>query len=437
MHFNKFDIHEWNISLDRFKEIINFYGFKIDDSKQNIQAIYTNALTNLRNDAEKAFRFTPMVLPGLEQVRELSIDKDQKNAFFENCIILYALAEIKREIEHSHAKMVELKKATILYKELLKLKSDEKTNQTSMATQLEQQQQIMLAERQAMFDSCKNDLRNKIDGLKGELKFLQERTKMLEEQREEVFKEHGKQLAKEMDSIMGKNGKPIFEGCTEEQKNTFAENILRKFNKIERDISAEAAEPLARKGQIIDRLSEIKTEKAAIRAGSTLDESRVNGMVTMVYNDTKKISRLDKEESTLNAELSVIDARLAEIKEQKEVLKKEMAEAEALFAGINPDNLHDDIAALIQELSSFKEGNSAAHALGDDIDATKERANILNEEIDAALDIVGEAKFSSSDLEGFEDLDLFESELMDLKDDFAQEFRPSTDDKKASLSALR
>ncbi|MCS5709735.1 hypothetical protein CC99x_012585, partial [Candidatus Berkiella cookevillensis] len=261
---------------------------------------------------------------------------------------------------------------------------------------------------------------------------------MLEEQREEVFKDYGKNLAKEMDSIIGKNGKPILEGCTEEQKNTFAENILRKFNKVERDIRADEAKILDRQEQIVNRRSEINAEKAAIRAGSTLDESRANGMVTMLYNDTKKIARLDKEDLALAAEYSELSSKLAILKEQEAILKKEIVAAEALLAGINPDNLHDDIADLIQDLSCFKEGNSAAHALGDDLDATKERANICIEEVNAALDIVGEAKLFSSDLEGIEDLDFLEDELMDLKDDFAQEFRPaSADDKKSSLSALR
>ncbi|MGE4350532.1 MAG: hypothetical protein AB7D28_12325 [Candidatus Berkiella sp.] len=241
-----------------------------------------------------------------------------------------------------------------------------------------------------------------------------------------------------MDSIIGKNGKPIFDGCTEEQKNIFAENILRKFNKVERDIEAEKTGLLSRKEQIINRRAEISAEKAAIRAGSTLDEGRANGRVTMLYNDTKKFTRLDKEDNALAAEFSAIDAQMAAIKEQEKILKKEIAEAEALLAGINPDNLHDGIAEQIQELSYFKEGNKVAHAIGDDLDAEKARVNILNEELDVALDLVKEAKLSSSDLEGIEDLDLFETDLMNLQDDLVQEIRlASADDKRTSLSALR
>ena len=97
IRFNINDLHEWTISQDRFKEIINTYGFKIDESKHNIQALYNQSLQATAQNIEKSFSFTKYE-PTNDGNSILYIkDKDFNEQVFNAILAIEALEVLRKE----------------------------------------------------------------------------------------------------------------------------------------------------------------------------------------------------------------------------------------------------------------------------------------------------------------------------------------------------
>lgn len=103
LHFNRNDIHEWNISKEAFDAMIKDYGFKVDESKISIEALYTNALANFRNDTEKTFKFLKQEKSTAEEIRDRSFEEKTKmENFFINALMVEVAKLIQDEKLQKH-----------------------------------------------------------------------------------------------------------------------------------------------------------------------------------------------------------------------------------------------------------------------------------------------------------------------------------------------
>src|SRR5690606_13757725 len=148
--------------------------------------------------------------------------------------------------------------------------------------------QRIMEDRRKSMDQYKSDLNNKMLTLEGRLDSLKERIMLLQEQRENTFNEYSVKLAQNLDGLTFKDGEQVFKNCTNEQKETFAYEYLRRAHITERQIMSERNELETRRAVIDNKIekldSEIKLQQSTVSIGDN-----VNGELLVGYNSKKKV----------------------------------------------------------------------------------------------------------------------------------------------------
>tara|TARA_R110002110_G_scaffold415856_2_gene658416 strand:- start:18827 stop:20158 length:1332 start_codon:yes stop_codon:yes gene_type:complete len=417
IRFNINDLHEWTISQDRFKEIINTYGFKIDESKHNIQALYNQSLQATAQNIEKSFSFTKYE-PTNDGNSILYIkDKDFNEQVFNAILAIEALEVLRKEAMDIFLQQEEDKLLEAIYREYSGNLEEEKQKAMIAAQTLMEHNFKSEQDRQMVLNDYLQNMQNRLNLLKAEANAIKERVGQLKQQKEEAINHYGAQAAKEMGAIKNKNGEPLFDNYSTAQKEKFATEFLKGASNIENNARKEINSLEKEKAVITQRKAEIKAEMKGERTKSVFEPSTNGNVIALSFSGRKKTGRLEQELATLEDKDVQITKKLQDVhtrkKEELTQVTKSAAQAANmtdLFDNISPEEL----ASRMLDLNAIDKGLEVVGKVDVQVEENMDRLDDIREEADKNYAV-------SKDLVqtgGLSDLSNLEDDLLSLQGDF-------------------
>uniref|UniRef100_A0A0Q9YHM4 Uncharacterized protein n=3 Tax=Candidatus Berkiella cookevillensis TaxID=437022 RepID=A0A0Q9YHM4_9GAMM len=400
LHFNRNDIHEWNISKEVFDAMIKDYGFKIDESKISIEALYTNALANLRNDAEKSFKFLKQEKSTAEEIRDQSFEEKTKiENFFTNALMIEVAKLIQDEKFQKHVLIENLKKANLAYIDFLHRHSNEVNARILADVSLQEQADMLMQEQQLAFDAYMDDVGNKLSNLQAKADALRAEGKMLEAHRKELAKQMGKNMAQEFDGLRDEKGEPYLKGVPQERKEEYFADLMAEFASIEVQAEKEVEKVNADIAHIDARLSHL--EKQIYGEKSSVPFHSNNGAVLATFTGQRKTHPWQEEINNLKQ----AKAALVEFVNDTEarILKDQQA---AIHSIADKHGISAEAASLsVETIKATKAYQTAAESL-------KEVTKNVDVNLDAQHEVREEAAAEIKDVE--KNIAEVRSEIKDL-----------------------
>lgn len=325
LHFNKRDLHEHNISYERFKEIVNNIFFKIDTTKYNVESLYNLTLQNMASTVEKKSIFVKKEIITEKENSDIYISKKnetQKN--IENLIRYQTILILENEIVARLLKKESIKAAFIAYQEYLNAKAfDELIKIQNIDVQKAVEK--MMEERRIALEVYKNDMMQKCMLMNEKIITLKNQAAYLQEKRENIFKESSRKIAARLNEIKSESGEGIFKKCTTKQKEAFVYEYIKRSDVSSRNLKN-------RKNKLIDTISDISKKLDSINSDTKQYNSHAksdrSGTFLVGFNNKKRENEVRTENSQLIYELNQAEGELqALIEYEKQMKKQNMMEA--------------------------------------------------------------------------------------------------------------
>lgn len=423
MRFNKYDIHEWNISKEKFLEMTKDFSYKVDPNMYDLQSIHLDAMFNLRRDAEQSYVLTRMEITPPEELKELTYEeKSERDRFFEIALLISFIKEIRKEALKVHMEAKESRARYETSSDFLKEKAKEKERQLISDKDLSQAIANEQARREVELKNYIAGLEANINNWKKELDILKERKQQLEAEMDNVFKINAKALSFELGTIKGNDGKPVLSSCSQYEKEHFAANVMKRYHNTAREIKKEK-EPIHKRISQIDVEIEQFNNKVNLNRGNTKFSGSNTGSVTVLYSsqknvegDTRRVDALQKEKKQLQNKLVQLD------------LKEEARNKEDVLQALNDANIADEHRNLpsnfhnqIKSLTTFKNVLDEAEVIQQDLDENEQLFLDVINDMDNDLGLIDDDFDIYSDVDGFDDLLSLKDEMSDLRAEFAAE----------------
>lgn len=441
MRFNQYDLQEFNISQDRFKEIVHDLGFKLNANEYDIQALYNDSMTRLRQDAEQSFKFKPKEGLNEEEIKLLgNKDENEKDAIFTNALIVSFIRELEQRAKDTHVKIAKAKEAYQGYRDFLQRKSverlqhlrGEEARQEAMRLQNEYQQ--LLAEYKAAMDE-------KINNWKKEMEYLDNRIKELQAEKQKIYVEYGQKVAEQLDVIQGKDGQPLLKDLDNEQRQQLATGLLEDFGNIEHEIKLEERqlnheiEECDQKIHDLDNQIKSKRSQTQLQSGSNGLQSRGEGtsfqspkVMALSFHGQRDTAVLEQQRQLL------IETKANKIEQKNDLQAKELALKEEAFKTrvekIAPtdvaaniiENMPDDVVEQFENKTDAREALDQVGEVNEEIDKNFESRLELMATMQEELSMyeqMAEEMRESGISEGMDELDemiqMLRSDIEDLK----------------------
>lgn len=314
LHFNRNDIHEWNISKEAFDAMIKDYGFKVDESKISIEALYTNALANFRNDSEKTFKFLKQEKSTAEEIRDRSFEEKTKiENFFTNALMI----EVAKLIDETAVKIQvhaeHLKRTYLEFNDYMVRKSQEEASKLQANISLQEAGIRLMQDQQRALEEYKTAVGDKISNMKSELGLIRKQKEELKSDYDKVLNESSNQSFEEIKNLKNKDGKSYYDGIPEDKAKAIHKALL------EGDILAERAAKQKMEhidDQLSDTRNEIKTLEKAVHAqrAGVLFEKGSDGIVSLSLNGYKKSGALQNRLEQLKAREASLESQFEQCK---------------------------------------------------------------------------------------------------------------------------
>lgn len=390
-------LQEWHFTSERFKEIAREQGFKVDEFKHDLNALFRNALPNARVALEKEVRQRKLEVPLPEETKlEMNKKKSQEDKFFnERAFAYFVLTEIMKELDkiafETHEKREALKKAADALRDYKKEKEEKGKDQQEhivAATIKDKQERDLEKAREAEFERYKTELEAKINHWRDKLNILRARRQFLKKARETLFKDYGQQLAEKMAHVKGKDGKPLFEGCTQEQIENFSTAALRIFHDSERKVKQELNVLDIRERIVKQDIISIEMEINNTRNNESLQKQ--GEVISIAYQGFKKISPLQRQLSDKKKELDIIShERGLIISNQREDKLRDLHE-KGLELGVSEQALAaiPEIEEMMNQSNTCVEALQALEENANESDNIQDLEDQFNEEADEELEFL-------------------------------------------------
>ena len=420
IRFNKSDLHNLNISQERFLEIIKDFGFKIDERKFNVKQLYDLTMQAITQSVEKSPIYKPKILETKEDAKEFSEKQREENnqAFFTKVAII-CFEIIKHEVMEKYIKAEELKKQIIEYDSYMRSKANE-SDIIDKNIQIIHNEQILAQEHQEALDNYKVDLENKINLWKSELNALRKRKKQLQFEEQKILENFGKDIVKDLRLIKDPSGKSIFENYTDKQIEDFSKDYLSKSNQIERDTQNKIVPIEERQDQIKIRKQQIAKEKYQQKSKTAFEKNKNQQTVTLAFSGEQKIRKLTQEEKELDEEFHRLEREKANLKVDEKRLKAEALREALIINGIDPSSITqhhttEELTEMFEHMEKFKQANEELHEVREEREVCNKLESELCQKIKDEIEDIKEFRNDSTNSNlDFEELDLLEDNLDDL-----------------------
>jgi len=423
MRFNKYDIHEWNISKEKYLEMTKDFSYKVDANPHELQSIHIDAMSNLRRDAEQSFVLTKMEITTPEELKELTNkEKSERDRFYETALIIYFINEIRKEALKTYSKAKEIRMRYEASNDFLKSKEEDNQRKIISDTALSQAIANEQARREVELKNYISGLEANLNNWKKELVILKERKQQLEAEMDNVFKINAKAISYELYTIKGTDGKPALNNCSQYEKENFVANVMKRYHNTAREIKNEKEIIHKRISQIDVEIEQLNNKVNSSRRNTEFSASK-DGSLTVQYSsqrnaegDARKVDGLQKEKEQLQSKLIQLE------------LKEEARNKEDVLQALNDANIADehrnipsDFHNQIKSLTGFKNVLDEAEAIQQELDENEQLFLDAINDMDNDLNLIDDNFDIYSGVDGFDDLLSLKDEMSDLRADFAAE----------------
>lgn len=404
LHFNRNDIHEWNISKEAFDAMVKDYGFKVDESKISMDALYTNAVANLRNDSEKTFKFLKQEKDTPTEVRDKSFEEKTK---MENFFTIALMVEVAKLIDEKAVKIqvhaAHMKRAYLEFNDYMTRRAQEQESKLLANLSMQEAGLRLQREQEMALQAYKEAVGNKISNMKAALNFIDQQEQQVKADYDDALNKGAIQSFNEIKNLKNSEGKPFYEGIPEEQALRIHKKIMEGAILTERD-ALKKMETF--KGELVDVRNEISILRKEIQTDKTSVpfEKNNDGTVSLSLNAQKKVSSKQNRLAKLEAREAALENSMKHcaqnVIEDLAQLRKDVAQAENVDINRLPD-LADLKATAAYEVTSEK--------LNTDLDVM----DSLNAQ---RAEIMAEAKELESEIRN----DFKDNPDVDMDDDLAE-----------------
>ncbi len=444
IRFNKSDLHNLNISQERFLEIIKDFGFKVDEKKFDVKSLYDLTMQAITQSVEKSPIYKPKILETKEEAKEFSEKQREENnqAFFAKVAII-CFQIIKHEAMEKYIKAEELKKQIIEYDSYMRSKAND-SDIVAQNIQTIQNEQILTQEHQEALDNYKADLESKINLWKSELNALRKRKKQLQFEEQKILENFGKDAVRELRLIKDTNGKSIFQDYTDKQIEDFSTDYLSKSNQIERETRNKTAPIEERQEQIKIRKQQIAKEKHQQKSNTAFEKNKNQQTITLAFSGEQKIRKLTQEEKELEKEFHSLEREKANLKVNEKILKAEALREAAIINGIDPSSITqhhttEELTEIFEHMEKFKQANKELHEVREEREVCNKLESELCQKIKDEIEDIKELRNDSANSNlDFEELGLLEDNLDELINDMEMDIELDLEEESSrSVHALR
>lgn len=441
--FDRFDLNELNISDRRLVEIVKDFGYKVDESKYDLKTLYNLVNANLIRNSDTQIKFLRQEKATTQEVANDAAEQKRTNdIIFNSAIALATIRVLTEEAAEIFIRTEREKELDILYSAYMESIQSEKDRAEAARQALMDAQLRDQAARQAVLNDYIRSSEERLNQLKAEAEAIKQRIVALDKLEAQTIKQASVNIAKDLNNlktkdgkvITGKDGKPIFESCAQEQKEKFAGELLKRIVDHERKAEKELVELDAEFEGLEKEKVVIQNEIKDSKGKSAFSKESANDVVSVAFKGAKSTAHLEEK-------LASIVSRQTLITEEKQVILDQLKADKIAAVAIAHDaaNMHildeltadererisSDILEGVEELQSYKAANAQIHEIRDERNLNIEallnieaQARKEAEEIKQLKNEVGE----DSELEGAERLDELSEEFDDLMADLDSEF---------------